>query len=76
VGATVVNIPGTTVSVADVVEEIERVVPEIAGKITVSGPALPFPEELDSTGFAGIVGELPITPLATGVAETIRHFRR
>lgn len=76
VGATVVNVPGTTVSVADLVEEIERVVPEIAGQITSGGPTLPFPEELDSTEFAGVVGQLPITPLATGVAETISHFRR
>jgi UDP-glucuronate 4-epimerase len=75
-GATVVNVPGTTTSVADVVAEIELAAPEMAGHITFSGPALPFPEELDSTEFANVVGPIAITPLRTGVAETIAHFRR
>jgi UDP-glucuronate 4-epimerase len=75
-GATVVNIPGTTASVAEVVAEIEIAEPGVAGQITFGGPALPFPEELDSTEFANVVGEVAITPLKRGVAETISHFRR
>jgi UDP-glucuronate 4-epimerase len=75
-GATVVNVPGTSALVAEVVEEIELAVPEIAGQITFGGPALPFPEELDSSEFVNIVGPVEITPLRTGVAETISHFRR
>jgi nucleoside-diphosphate-sugar epimerase len=75
-GATVVNVPGTSVPIEAVVAEIERVVPEVAGRIEVSGPALPFPEELDSTTFAAIVGSVPLTPLSEGIAATIAHFRR
>jgi UDP-glucuronate 4-epimerase len=75
-GATVVNIPGTTLPVANVVAEIERAVPEAAGRIAFSGPPLPFPDELDSTEFAAVVGDLALTPFADGVAETINHFRR
>jgi nucleoside-diphosphate-sugar epimerase len=75
-GATVVNIPGTSVLIADVVKEIERVVAEVTNQIDVSGPALPFPEELDSTTFADIVGSVPVTPLSEGIAATIAHFRR
>ena len=74
-GATVLNVPGTSVSVDEVVEEIERAVPEIRGRIESQGPSLPFPEELDSTAFRAVVGEVPLTPLAVGVAETIRSFR-
>lgn len=75
-GATVLNVPGTSASVAEVVEEIERVVPSVKGRIESRGPALPFPEELDSTEFGEVIGTLPLTPLADGVAATIEHFRQ
>jgi nucleoside-diphosphate-sugar epimerase len=74
-GATVVNVPGTTVLVDEIVTEIERIVPSVSGRIEVSGPALPFPDELDSSTFAEIVGSVPLTPLSDGVAATIAHFR-
>ncbi len=75
-GAAVVNIPGTTLAIEEVVAEIERVVPESAGRIGFEGPPLPFPEALDSSRFRSIVGTVGVTPFAQGVAETIRHFRR
>ncbi len=75
-GATVVNVPGTSVPIEEIAAEIERCVPEVAGRIEVGGPPLPFPGELDSSGFAAIVGSLALTPLNEGVAETIRHFQR
>lgn len=75
-GATVLNVPGASVSVDEVIEEIVRVVPEARGRIESQGPPLPFPEALDSTAFRDVVGELPLTSLSTGVAETIRHFRK
>jgi nucleoside-diphosphate-sugar epimerase len=74
-GATVVNVPGVTATVGEVVAAIERAAPEVAGQIEFGGPALPFPEELDSTTFAQVVGNVALTPLEIGVAETIRHFR-
>jgi UDP-glucuronate 4-epimerase len=73
-GATVVNLPGVTVSVEEIVAAIEAVVPD--ARVDVDGPPLPFPPELDTSAFAGVVGELPVTPLAEGVAATIEHFRR
>jgi nucleoside-diphosphate-sugar epimerase len=75
-GATVVNIPGTTVAIDEIIATIERTVPEAAGRITFDGPPLPFPDELDSTAFAAVVGDLPLTPFGDGVTETIDHFRR
>jgi nucleoside-diphosphate-sugar epimerase len=75
-GAVVVNIPGTAVTVAELVAEIERVVPESAGRIGFEGPPLPFPEALDSSEFRSLVGTLAVTPLGQGVVETVAHFRR
>jgi nucleoside-diphosphate-sugar epimerase len=75
-GAAVVNIPGTTVAIEEVVSEIERVVPESAGRIGFEGPPLPFPEALDSRRFSSVVGTVGMTPFGQGVAETVRHFRR
>jgi nucleoside-diphosphate-sugar epimerase len=75
-GAVVVNIPGTTVAVEELIAEIERVVPESAGRIRFEGPPLPFPETLDSSEFSSVVGTVGVTPLGQGVAETVAHFRR
>jgi UDP-glucuronate 4-epimerase len=73
-GATVVNLPGVTVSVDEIIAAIEDVVPDAA--VSVDGPPLPFPPELDTTAFAAVVRELPVTPLRDGVAATIDFFRR
>ena len=72
-GATVLNVPGLAVSVDEIVAAIGRVVP--GARIEVTGGPLPFPPELDSTSFAAVVGDLPLTSLDDGVAATIDHFR-
>ena len=74
-GATVVNVPGTALGVDEIVATIERAAPEAAGRISYEGPPLPFPDELDSTSFATVVGDVALTPFADGVAATIDHFR-
>jgi hypothetical protein len=43
--------------------------------ITHDQEPLPFPSGLDSSSFAGLVGELPEAPLVDGVRETVRRFR-
>ena len=73
-GATVLNVPGLTVTVDETVAAIERAVPGAA--IRSTGDPLPFPPELESGAFAHVVGELPVTPLDVGVAATVEHFRR
>ena len=75
-GADVVNVPGVPVSAEDVVAAIERAAPEVAGRIEVTGPPLPFPPELDTRHFAEVVGAVPVTALDEGVAATVAHFRR
>ena len=74
-GATVLNLPGAAVSVAQIVAEIEAVVPQASRLIRVEGPPLPFPAELDSTHFQHLLGEVPLTCLSDGISQTIRFFR-
>jgi nucleoside-diphosphate-sugar epimerase len=75
-GATVLNVPGTTLAISEVVAEIERVLPAAVGKLSFEGPQLPFPETVDSREFTAVVGDVPITPFGEGVAQTVAHFRR
>jgi nucleoside-diphosphate-sugar epimerase len=78
-GAHVFNLHGDTVPVAAVITEIEKSVREIYGpeaspQITCADNALPFPARLDDTAIRQALGELPATPLATGVRATIERF--
>jgi UDP-glucuronate 4-epimerase len=68
-GATVRNLGGPAVGMADVVAAIEAAAPEAAGRITFEDSPLAFPEAFESAS------ALP-TPLDVGVRETVEHFRR
>ena len=72
-GAVVYNAPGVAASMDDVVAAIHAAVPD--AEITWGGDPLPFPPELEATGFDRDVGPFPRTPLVAGVAATIAHFR-
>ena len=69
-GARAYDFPGTTVSIAEVVDAIESEVPEARGAIAFDDVPLPFPEELPGERL-----EADTTPLADAVRETIEHFR-
>lgn len=75
-GAEVFNLGGETVGMDDVVREIEAAEPSAAGKITYSDKPLPFPVQIDNTPLISLLGELRITPLAQGVRESIRIFKK
>ena len=75
-GAHVFNLHGESVEVARIVELIAaNTLPEHAGKISFSGPELPIPPSLDGTAIHEVIGDLPDTPLADGIARTMAHFR-
>ena len=74
-GANVANLGGSVASMDQVVALIEAEVPEAAGHITFEPRPLPFPVDIDASGLAPL-GDVPVTPLAEGVAETIARFRR
>jgi UDP-glucuronate 4-epimerase len=67
-GAPVYNIPGETVPMSEVVAAIKGEVP--GARIDYDDVALPFPEEFATGGF-----QMPVTPLAQGVRETVELFR-
>jgi len=72
-GATVLNIPGIAVSVAEIVQAIERLEP--AARIHVEGASLPFPPVLETSAFASVAGEVPVTALESGITATLAHYR-
>jgi nucleoside-diphosphate-sugar epimerase len=72
-GATVHNLPGPTVSIADVVDTIRLVVPD-AG-VAHADAILPFPTDLDARSFATLVPGFRETPLVDGVRDTVERFR-
>lgn len=74
-GTRVFNLGGSRVSVAEVVQAIEEVAPEVKGRVTYPDTLLPFPSELQST-ITEFVPEAPETPLADGVRATVDAFRR
>jgi len=74
-GMDVFNLVGAAVHLREVVAAIEAAAPEMIGKITFEDKPLPFPEEMDGAPLARVIGQLPITPLAEGVAWTVKRFR-
>jgi nucleoside-diphosphate-sugar epimerase len=75
-GAEVYNLRGSVVTMEEVVAAIEAVVPTATGTITFSDALLPFPEELDDTPLRKLLGTVPETPFADGVAESIAIFKQ
>lgn len=73
--ATIHNLPGPKVSVTEVIEAIEAIVPESAGSITAETAILPFPEEADSASFDELVPGFTPTALRDGVRSTVERFR-
>jgi len=74
-GATVHNVPGRSVAIAEVIEAISAAAPASAGSIHFDDVRLPFLEEIDGSSFAGLVPGFAETPLEEGVAATIERFR-
>ena len=74
IGAHVFNLHGETVSIANVVAEIERAWPHAGGTITYDDAPLAIPAEMDDTAFRTALGAPPATPLAEGVRATVERF--
>jgi nucleoside-diphosphate-sugar epimerase len=73
-GAHVYNLHGATVPVADIVAAIERLEPAAAGALSVEGPALAIPSQLDGSAIHRDFPGLPDTSLEDGIGETLRRF--
>lgn len=76
-GTSVHNVKGEGSHVDQLMAAIAAAAPAAAGKITYeSGAILPFPEALDASSLAEVIGDVPYTPLVEGVRRTIEHFAR
>jgi UDP-glucose 4-epimerase len=73
-GAHVFNLHGETVTLAEVVAEIERARSDARGRITFDAAPLAIPAEFDDAAIRAALGTLPATPLAEGVRVTVERF--
>ena len=75
-GAQVFNLHGESVEVLRFVELIEA---NLEGdercRVTIEGPPLPIASNMNDDSIQRLVGDLPSTPLETGVRETMARFR-
>jgi len=72
-GAFVFDMPGVIVSMDELIAEIRRQVP--TARLDASGPPLPVAADIASPDMSAVLGALPVTPLATGVAATLAACR-
>lgn len=74
-GAHVFNIAGETEAVADVITEIEKLIPTAKGTLTCAPNPIPMPSKLDDTAIRAALQLPPATTLAQGVKETVERFQ-
>ena len=75
-GSEAYNIAGQIVHMREVVAAIEAAEPSARGQITFEDSSLPFPKGQKEDELQALLGTVPNTPLAEGVAGTIEHFKR
>ena len=74
-GASVHNLAGPSVPMAEVVAAIAAAAPDSAGRIAFDDMLLPFPGVVDAVSFAALVGAVPATPFREAVADAVARFR-
>jgi nucleoside-diphosphate-sugar epimerase len=74
-GASVHNLAGMSVSMAEVVDAITAAAPDSAGRIEFDEVLLPFPGAVNAASFAALVGAIPETPFPEAVADSVARFR-
>ena len=72
-GAHVFNLCGQTVTVDEFLAEIGRQVP--GAQLCAEGPPLPVAAEVASDDATAVLGPLPVTSLAEGIAATLAAWR-
>jgi UDP-glucuronate 4-epimerase len=74
--AEVFSLHGSVVDISEIIAAIEEVVPEARGTLSFRNISLGLPEELDTAHLEDMLGPLPRSPFAGGVALTIGTFRQ
>ncbi|MCP4361596.1 MAG: NAD-dependent epimerase/dehydratase family protein [Chloroflexi bacterium] len=75
-GADVFNIKGTVAHMGEVVAAIEAAEPAATDNITYEATELVLPMGQEDNELQHLLGNIPETPLADGVAQTIIHFKQ
>jgi hypothetical protein len=75
-GASVHNLGGPVIAIADLVALIDDAVSGGSGLITASEQALPFPSEVDGASFVELLGGSVMRPIGAGVTDAIGRFER
>jgi UDP-glucuronate 4-epimerase len=75
-GGTAHDLGGPAIAMTDLVAMITDARPDAAGLVSAAGDPLPFPSEMDGSGFAALVGGQLLRPVADGVADALRRFER
>ena len=75
-GADVFNLRGSIVHVREIVAAIETAAPDMRGQLSFTDVKLGFPEEMDDTPLLRVLGPLPHTSLAEGIAATMTTFQQ
>ena len=74
-GAHVFNLHGETVQVADIAKLINELALNTNGDlITFGGPPIPIAAAMSDAAIRKVIGQLPATPLETGMRETMERF--
>ena len=73
-GAHVFNLEGAVITMADLIEELERQHPGAAKLITAEGPAVPVAYRMDGAQLRAHIAGIPQTPLASGIRRTLDLF--
>jgi hypothetical protein len=69
-----VNLNGVRAPISDIVASLQDLVGTSAEGITVGQSALPFPDDVDTSGL-DIIGPPAVRPLHDGIAATVEFFR-
>lgn len=75
-GADAFIVSGALVEMAEVIGEIEAVVPEARGTLHCEGKPIPIYPFLDDTRLRALPGVPGRTPLRTGIERTVQIFRK
>lgn len=75
-GAFVFNLHGDAVPVARVAEIINRKASVSDGElVTFGGPEIPVAPSMNDSAIRRVIGDLPATPLESGIEETMKRFK-
>jgi nucleoside-diphosphate-sugar epimerase len=74
-GAPVFNLAGDQVSLDEFVAEVDRQIPAARGLLRVGVQPAGIAWHMSDAGLRGVLGSIPHTPLAQGIADTITRFR-